>query len=164
MGVLACALTGLLVSPISWDHHWVWIVPGVAALVGYGVRATGWRRIPWLAAGVLVTALFGAWPGSLWGQPTDLGGFSEGLIWAPPNTNPGTFGRLGDRPSYAEYHWRGFQLLVGNLYVLTGLAVLLIITFLTARLVLPRLRNVSARGARPVGSAAGGRSRRLISR
>ena len=22
------ALTGLLVSPISWDHHWVWIAPG----------------------------------------------------------------------------------------------------------------------------------------
>jgi len=165
MGVLACALTGLLVSPISWDHHWVWIVPGVVALVGYGVRATGWRRWPWLAGGVLVTALFGAWPGSLWGQPTDLGGFSEGLIWAPPNTNPGTFGRLGDRPSFAEYHWHGLQLLVGNLYVLTGLAVLLILAFLTARLVLPRLRNVSARGARPAGSAAGaGRSRRLISR
>ncbi|MGI8449611.1 MAG: glycosyltransferase 87 family protein, partial [Streptosporangiaceae bacterium] len=29
-GLLACALTGLLVSPSSWDHHWVWIVPGVA--------------------------------------------------------------------------------------------------------------------------------------
>jgi alpha-1,2-mannosyltransferase len=165
LGVLACALTGLLVSPISWDHHWVWIVPGVVALVGYGMRATGWRRWPWLAGGVLVTALFGAWPGSLWGQPTDLGGFSEGLIWAPPNTNPGTFGRLGDRPSFAEYHWHGLQLLVGNLYVLTGLAVLLIMAVLTARLVLPWLRNVSARGARPAGSAAGaGRSRRLISR
>jgi alpha-1,2-mannosyltransferase len=165
LGVLACALTGLLVSPISWDHHWVWIVPGVAALVGYGVRATGWRRWPWLAGGVLVTALFGAWPGSLWGQPTDLGGFSEGLIWVPPNTSPGTFGRLGDRPSYAEYHWHGFQLLVGNLYVLTGLAVLLIVAFLAARLVLPRIRNVSDRGTRPAGSAAGaGGSRRLISR
>src|ERR1700677_3519270 len=31
-GLLMAALTGLLVSPISWDHHWVWIAPG--AVVG----------------------------------------------------------------------------------------------------------------------------------
>ena len=37
--MLACALTGLLVSPISWDHHWVWIVPGVAVAAAYAVRA-----------------------------------------------------------------------------------------------------------------------------
>ncbi len=141
MGILACALTGLLVSPISWDHHWVWIVPGVTALAYYGIGATGWRRWTWLSGGVLLTALFGAWPGSLWGQPTDLGGFSEGFIWVPPNTSPGTFARLGDRPSYVEYHWHGFQLLVGNLYVLTGLAVLIVIAFLAVRRVLVRLRR-----------------------
>ena len=39
-GLLACALTGLLISPISWDHHWVWIVPGVAVAAAYAVRAT----------------------------------------------------------------------------------------------------------------------------
>src|SRR5215471_580846 len=27
VGLLTCALTALLISPISWDHHWVWIVP-----------------------------------------------------------------------------------------------------------------------------------------
>ena len=26
-GLPACAVTGLLVSPISWTHHWVWCVP-----------------------------------------------------------------------------------------------------------------------------------------
>jgi alpha-1,2-mannosyltransferase len=157
MGILACELTGLLVSPISWDHHWVWIVPGVTALVCYGVRATDWRRWAWLAGGVLIVALFGAWPGSLWGQPTDLGGFSEGLIWAPPNTSPGTFARLGDRPSYVEYHWHGFQLVVGNLYVLTGLAVLIVTAFLAARLAIGRLRKATGPGARPAGSSAGAR-------
>jgi Glycosyltransferase family 87 len=161
MGILACALTGLLVSPISWDHHWVWIVPGVAALVYYGVRAVGWQRWAWLAGGALLAALFGAWPGSLWGQPADLGGFSEGLIWVPPNTSPGTFAKLGDRPSYAEYHWHGFQLLVGNLYVLAGLAALVVIGFLTARLVLTRRRKASARGAGPAGSPAGERRKRV---
>src|SRR5690606_24023381 len=29
MGVLLCALTGLLVSPISWSHHWVWLIPAL---------------------------------------------------------------------------------------------------------------------------------------
>jgi alpha-1,2-mannosyltransferase len=31
-GLAACAATGLLVSPISWSHHWVWcFVPAIAA-------------------------------------------------------------------------------------------------------------------------------------
>src|SRR6516165_6589588 len=41
-GLLMAALTGLLVSPISWDHHWVWIAPGALAAAHYAVRA--WRR------------------------------------------------------------------------------------------------------------------------
>jgi alpha-1,2-mannosyltransferase len=121
VGVLTCALTGLLVSPVSWDHHWVWIVPGVTVLVVYGIRSRGSLRWAYLAGAGLLTAIFGAWPGFLWGQPLDLGGFSEGLIWIPPNTNPGTFARLGDRPWYAEYHWHGLQLITGNLFVLAGL-------------------------------------------
>jgi alpha-1,2-mannosyltransferase len=29
LGVLICAATGLLVSPISWVHHMVWVVPAI---------------------------------------------------------------------------------------------------------------------------------------
>ncbi|MFG3284034.1 glycosyltransferase 87 family protein [Streptomyces sp. NPDC048111] len=29
---LACAVTALLVSPVSWSHHWVWCVPVVVLL------------------------------------------------------------------------------------------------------------------------------------
>ncbi|MFE9534179.1 glycosyltransferase 87 family protein [Streptomyces sp. NPDC006691] len=29
----ACAVTALLVSPVSWSHHWVWCVPVVVLLV-----------------------------------------------------------------------------------------------------------------------------------
>lgn len=36
VGALTCAVTGLLISPISWSHHWVWAVP-VAMLLA--VRA-----------------------------------------------------------------------------------------------------------------------------
>jgi Glycosyltransferase family 87 len=31
---------GLLVSPISWAHHWVWILPALVVLVRYGHRVT----------------------------------------------------------------------------------------------------------------------------
>ncbi|MFD5897499.1 glycosyltransferase 87 family protein [Streptomyces sp. NPDC060366] len=35
-GVLAIALTALLVSPVSWSHHWVWCVPLLAVLFAEG--------------------------------------------------------------------------------------------------------------------------------
>lgn len=39
-------VTGLLISPISWSHHWVWMVVAVAALA-----VAGWRwRAPALTA------------------------------------------------------------------------------------------------------------------
>jgi alpha-1,2-mannosyltransferase len=127
IGLLACALTGLLVSPVSWDHHWVWLVPAVTALAVYGWRARGLLRWSYLATAGLLVVIFGAWPGFLWGQSPDLSGFWMGFIWAPPSTSPGTYDRLGDRPWYPEYHWHGLQLLAGNLYVLTGLAVFLLL-------------------------------------
>ena len=52
----------------------------------------------------------------------------------PPVTNPETYIRLGDRRWYAEYHWHGLQMLTGNLYVLAGIAlfVLLVVVALDA--------------------------------
>ncbi len=123
-GLLTCALTGILVSPISWDHHWVWAVPAVVAAIGYALRSRGALRAATAGLAAVIAIVYFAWPGSLWGEPNDLGGFSLGLIWAPPNTNPGTYYRLGDRPWFAEYHWHGLELLSGNLYVLTGIGLL----------------------------------------
>jgi alpha-1,2-mannosyltransferase len=40
-GLMTCALTALLISPISWDHHWVWLAPGLALLIDAGHRASG---------------------------------------------------------------------------------------------------------------------------
>lgn len=40
---VACAATALLVSPISWSHHWVWCLPVVLLLVAHG-RA-GWAAV-----------------------------------------------------------------------------------------------------------------------
>ncbi len=135
VGVLTCALTGLLVSPVSWDHHWVWIVPAITVLAGYGARVAGVLRWVYFGAAAAIAVIFGAWPGFLWGQPLDLAGFWLGLIWAAPSVNPGSYGRLGDRAWYPEYHWHGFQLVLGNLYLLTGLLMLALLAVLAANAV-----------------------------
>jgi len=86
-GVTCCGITALLVSPISWTHHWVWVVPLLVALI-----VTAWRRRSLrygLAAAALATA------------------FSQ-LIPIPS---------AGRQPSPG-------RLLVGDIYVLCGLAVL----------------------------------------
>jgi alpha-1,2-mannosyltransferase len=31
-------ITGLLISPVSWTHHWVWVVPALIVLAREGVR------------------------------------------------------------------------------------------------------------------------------
>lgn len=49
--VAACAATALLISPVSWSHHWVWCVPVVlflAARAGTGHGATGRAAAVWL--------------------------------------------------------------------------------------------------------------------
>jgi hypothetical protein len=120
------AVTGLLVSPISWDHHWVWIAPGVVVAGHYAVQAwrKGAKRIA-LACGILAAGIvvwFGAWPTSLFGVKPNLGNDSLGLIWLPKNTNPYYYDWYGDRPWFVEYHWHGLQLIAGNAYVLAGLA------------------------------------------
>jgi alpha-1,2-mannosyltransferase len=116
-GLMVCALTGLLVSPISWDHHWVWIVPGLAVLVDAAVRAGNrWSRVAWIAAAAAVVLAFGAWP-RLW--PGDSAGLLQGgLIWYAPVS---TFS-FGDNAHYIEYHYRGLQQIAGNLYVIAGYA------------------------------------------
>ena len=52
LGIALVALVGVLVSPVSWIHHLVWIVPVLAVLVG---DATDRRRV---RLAVVVAALF----------------------------------------------------------------------------------------------------------
>jgi Glycosyltransferase family 87 len=66
--VATTGMTGLLVSPISWAHHWVWIVPALAVLVRGGRVAR--------AAAVVAYALFVLAP--MWwtphfGEPAEYG-------------------------------------------------------------------------------------------
>jgi alpha-1,2-mannosyltransferase len=123
-GWVVCAITGLIVSPVSWDHHWVWIAPALAVLADTAFRARGALRAAWFASFGLVAVAFEAWP-SLW-----KGGGSVvpwGLIWYAPSTPAG----VGD--IHPEYHWAGLQLVAGNLYLLAGFVMLAIAGTATAR-------------------------------
>jgi alpha-1,2-mannosyltransferase len=129
-GWITCALTGLLVSPISWDHHWVWIAPALAVLADSAIRARGgardWaRRAQWVFLGLLGLA-FAAWP-RFWNHDSAL--VPWGLIWYPP----GTLSGLSAAGSHPEYSWRGPELIAGNLYVLGGLALFVIMLSAAAR-------------------------------
>ncbi|ORT61824.1 glycosyltransferase 87 family protein [Streptomyces sp. CB03238] len=54
VAVVACATTALLVSPISWSHHWVWCVP-MLILLATRVRPA------WTVGTALVFASFALW-------------------------------------------------------------------------------------------------------
>jgi alpha-1,2-mannosyltransferase len=117
--MLACALTGLLVSPLSWDHHWVWVAPGLALLAHLGaVARRRAARIAWWAAGAGLFLVFACWP-QFWNL-SQSGLTPAGLGWYAP----GTYFATGSKPWYHEFHWHGLQLLAGNSAVLTGLACL----------------------------------------
>jgi alpha-1,2-mannosyltransferase len=68
LGMLVCGATGLTVSPISWLHHYVWIVPALIwLLLGSDRPAKG---STWALAGVL---------GFIVIPPTRRGG--SGVLW-----------------------------------------------------------------------------------
>jgi alpha-1,2-mannosyltransferase len=130
-GLMAAALTALLISPISWDHHWVWIAPGLALIVDAAVRAgragQAGLRAAWYALAAVVLLLFAAWP-DFWNAGAGL--LQGGLInYAPAAAFPS-----GDNPAYKEYHWRGLQLLAGNLELLVGLGLFVVVVVVAFRL------------------------------
>ncbi|MEU6949653.1 glycosyltransferase 87 family protein [Streptomyces sp. NPDC046316] len=65
LAVVVCAITALMVSPISWSHHWVWCVPLLVLLVDRRDRV----RPRWTVGAVaLAFASF-----ALWWVPHDPG-------------------------------------------------------------------------------------------
>jgi alpha-1,2-mannosyltransferase len=64
LGIGVAAVTGLLVSPISWNHHWVWFLPLAIALTARAI-VTGSRVDRWVAGGWVATfclASISWWP------------------------------------------------------------------------------------------------------
>ncbi len=62
LGVLVCATTGLLASPVTWDHHLVWVVPVIVWLASSPDRPAFGRV--WA---IITAALF--WLAPIWAVP-----------------------------------------------------------------------------------------------
>ena len=116
-GFSLCALTGLLVSPISWSHHWVLAIP---VLLLFAVRLHRRRRRWALAAAGLAAVV----------------GYSQLIHWVP-HPHPG--------PLHAELHLDALQLLAADAYVL--IAVLALAGALLAGLRAPGRRLPAAAAA-----------------
>jgi alpha-1,2-mannosyltransferase len=108
LGLLTCALTGLLISPVSWVQHWVWVGPWLAALAATAWRARGAARGWWLGAAGLVTLTFVEWPVVL-----HRTGSQRGLD------------AIAGVPMKQPLPWHGFQFVAGNSYVFASAAGLL---------------------------------------
>ncbi|OZM75078.1 hypothetical protein CFN78_02565 [Amycolatopsis antarctica] len=105
--LLVSAFYMLLLSPISWSHHWVWAVPLIVLLVSRLPRTSpraAWRR--WTAA-VAVVAVF-----------------ASGVLLIMPNGRD------------IELHWRFWEFVIGSAYILvpvTLIAVLAVRSLLRRR-------------------------------
>jgi alpha-1,2-mannosyltransferase len=62
LGIIVCAATGLIVSPVSWIHHYVWVVPALAWLVLGADRPRGGS---WWALGLAALC----WAAPAWWVP-----------------------------------------------------------------------------------------------
>jgi len=70
LALTACAVGGLLVSPVSWTHHWTWCVP-ILVLAGY-YAVVAWRRdrvLSWWSGGLVVAGLTLFIIGPMWFAP-----------------------------------------------------------------------------------------------
>jgi alpha-1,2-mannosyltransferase len=96
--ILIVQLFGLLLSPISWTHHWVWLLPLIIWLLYGALRDQPGAR--WLGWGWLVLILVGVpW----------LLSFAQPSIWEI------------SRPWYLA--WAGLIYIVATLVTLTWIAV-----------------------------------------
>jgi Glycosyltransferase family 87 len=118
-GWVTCAVTGVLVSPISWDNHWVWTVPVGVLLVdaaahargpGRTARAVRTARACYAALIAAIAAVFLDWPAHWTGK---LAFVPHGLVGFDVRKHPMT----------EIFHLSDVQLIGWNLFVLGGLAV-----------------------------------------
>lgn len=82
------AVVALLVSPISWSHHWVWVAPALLAMAGFATTLPWPRAAGWYAAVAATVVVF---------------------VLAEHSDVPGHDGR--------ELDWTAWERLIGNGYV-----------------------------------------------
>jgi alpha-1,2-mannosyltransferase len=106
-------ITSVLVSPISWDHHWVWVVPVLGVLAGLAFNARPVVKAAWILAVVLISGIMGAWP---WR-------YSGPKAFVPRRGLLGWFVKPPEVTQIMVVH--GWQLLTWNLWVVIGLVIYL---------------------------------------
>ena len=135
-GVALCGVTALLVSPVSWVYHWVWLVPVVVLLVVGAVRtrSAGWIGLAVLTAAVVVLHPY-TWIGGFSAMPSALFAGSQGwwLSWTS---------------YFAAPHGLGGQLLSDSL-VLLGFALLAGGAVLAWRRPLPGVTDIAREASDP---------------
>ena len=113
-GWVLVGITSVLVSPISWDHHWVWIVPLLALIAGLISDARGIAVAFYALAGIAVAGVYASWPIAYSGSMAFvydhglLGWFVQGPVGNAVNT------------------LHGWQLLSWNLFVVAGSVIYLV--------------------------------------
>ncbi|MFC0626621.1 glycosyltransferase 87 family protein [Kribbella deserti] len=111
--ISVCAFAVLYASPVSWSHHWVWIIPLGISLIRASYDL--WGRRPaqvGLRANAKPILIGVAW----------FGLFAWGPIWHVPYRD--------DR----ELEWNFGQALLGNSYLLAGLAAMAYLTVVSRAL------------------------------
>jgi len=61
LALVANAGLGLLVSPTSWSHYYVWVAPALVVMLAYGTRRAldrSWAAAAWFGWAVLTAVLF----------------------------------------------------------------------------------------------------------
>ncbi|MEV6430623.1 glycosyltransferase 87 family protein [Nocardia sp. NPDC051463] len=120
------AVFTLLVSPISWSHHWVWVAPALLAMVGYATRLPVRQAIGWYVAIAVTTAAF---------------------IYGPQNWMPGDKQR--------ELSWTPWQHLVGNTYVWLSVLLVVVFVVTSRRAPGRSLVRPAADDAAPAAALTG---------
>ncbi|WP_157436566.1 glycosyltransferase 87 family protein [Actinospica robiniae] len=99
--VAITACTQLLVSPVSWSHHWVWCAPVLLCALVRGRRLWRWgagSKYFWITAAVAAVYL------------------SEPQVWFPHTLN-------------REYGWALWEQAIGSAYVWVGVAAVFLVAF-----------------------------------
>jgi alpha-1,2-mannosyltransferase len=106
-------VTSVLVSPISWDHHWVWIVPVLALMAGLAFTARPIVKACLVLGIVLITGIMASWPWK----------YSGPRAFVPRRGLLGWFVKPPEVTQVTVVH--GWQLLTWNLWVVIGIVVYL---------------------------------------
>lgn len=117
-GWVLVGITSVLVSPISWDHHWVWLVPFLAMLAGLAMTARGPGRWALWITMLLTAAVMGSWPWN-WSGPQAFVPGRGLLAWRVPQPSASIPGQPSQVTTFATHGW---PLLTWNLFVAVGSA------------------------------------------